>query len=270
MNGSYKNYMVWFWIMHVIGIQCCPALSVQQETMPWSSALLKSFKAAPHTFILVISLYDEVRPKRIEEYIACLEKNLAHPRIAHIHVVFEHNQDTHSVILDYLLSKNISINFVKTKPSFGLLFDIVNNYYADQQVIVSNADIYFNETLNLLDEYDLTDKFLALTRWDVKADGTLTPYFKVKNTYSQDTWIFKAPLKKFKDASMLIGTCGSDNKIAFQAGAVGLQVLNPCWSIQCCHLHLSNLRTYIKCLGFAASEKDYMFIDWSYLDGTAP
>src|SRR6185312_9253148 len=108
-------------------------------------------------------------------------------------------------------------------------------------------DIYFNETLDLLRDYDLENKFLALTRWDVQKDGSLKPFIKSTGESfdgSQDVWIFKTPIKRFNNARMQLGTTWCDGKIAYQAKKEGLIVLNPCKSIQCCHLHLSNVRNY--------------------------
>ena len=39
--------------------------------------------------------------------------------------------------------------------------------------MLSNGDIFFNETLQALDNYDLTGKMLALTRWSLTAAGNL-------------------------------------------------------------------------------------------------
>jgi hypothetical protein len=230
-----------------------------------NSSLIKPFEPSSKKFILVTSLYNEPKPERAREYLTCLEKNLNHSRIAHIHVVYEFVPGDNSELLNYLLSKNISIEFVSSRPSYGFMFDLVNRQYPGQKIIVSNADIYFNETLTLLDDYDLTNKFLALTRWNVRADGSMTPYFTVKKMYSQDTWIFRAPLKKFNDDSMVLGTCGCDNRLAFQADAAGLEVLNPCGSIQCCHLHLSNVRNYKKCKPMDPAKDLFKGLDWGFI-----
>lgn len=225
----------------------------------------KPFECGEQQFIVVTSLYNESKPQRVQEYLTCLEKNLNHPRIAHIHVVYEYVPDERSVLLDYLFSKNISVELVSSRPSYGFVFDLVNRLYSGKKIILSNADIYFNETLNLLDDYDLTNKFLALTRWNVNADGSLTPYFTTKTMYSQDTWIFKAPLKRLDDESMLLGTCGCDNRLAYQAFVAGLKVLNPCGSIQCCHLHVSKIRNYPKCKPMDPAKDKFKGIDWGFI-----
>jgi hypothetical protein len=120
-------------------------------------------------------------------------------------------------------------------------------------VIISNGDIFFNHTLLLLERYDLTNKFLALTRWNVlkggklkifkqyKPDGT---FWKEASETSQDAWIFQTPLREFKNSAIKIGTPQCDSLIAYQAAQAGLQVINPCLTIQACHLHRSGIRNY--------------------------
>lgn len=230
------------------------------------TSLIKKAEVAHYQFILVTSLYNETHPKRIQEYVTCMEKNLSNQRIAHIHVIYHYVPGEKSAILDYLLSKNISIDFVSVRPTYGSMFDLINTYYAGKKIILSNADIYCNETLALLDNYDLTNTFLALSRWQVKPDGSLTPYFTTPIMYSQDTWIFKAPIKKFTNDAIEIGTCGCDSKIAYQAFLSGMKVVNPCGSIQCCHLHLSKVRNYRKCKPMDPKKDAFMGLKWGYLD----
>jgi hypothetical protein len=44
---------------------------------------------------------------------------------------------------------------------------------SNAKVILANADIFFDATLNLLDGYDFTNKFFALTRYDLLLDGSI-------------------------------------------------------------------------------------------------
>ncbi len=202
----------------------------------------------PGKFNLITVLYNEKNAKRVDEYISCFEKNLAHECIDEICVVYDRSGDFgETVVLDFLKSKHIKIVYVDGRPSYGFCFDLANKIFPDSKVILSNADIYFNETLNLLSDYDLTNKFLAITRWAILEDGRIEPYVDKQgkpNIFSQDTWIFKTPLKKFKNDAIEIGVPACDGRIAFQARKEGLQILNPCLSVQCCHLHASEIRNY--------------------------
>lgn len=229
-------------------------------------SLVKKVEVADDQFVLITSLYNETQSQRVQEYLTCMEKNLSNQHIAHIHVIYQYVPGEKSEILDYLVSKNISLDFVSVRPTYGYIFDLINKLYAGKKVIVSNADIYFNETLALLDNYDLTNTFLALSRWQVNADGSLTPYFTTPIMYSQDTWIFKAPIQKFANDAIELGTCGCDSRIAYQAFLSGMKVLNPCGSIQCCHVHSSGIRNRKPCKPMDPNKDAFMGLKWGYLD----
>ncbi|MFA6262844.1 MAG: hypothetical protein WCW33_04430 [Candidatus Babeliales bacterium] len=197
-------------------------------------------------FTLITTLYNEKHEKRYLEFITCLEKNLKNSSIDTIHVAYDTAKDdaSGSVILNYLKSKNIKISYISERASFGDLFEIANKEYPNSKIVVSNADIFFNETLALLEPYDLRNKFLALTRWNVRGDGTLVEFFARGN--SQDTWIFQLPLPTFENDSIKMGILDCDLAIAYQAQKSGLILFNPSLSIQCCHLHLSEMRNYAR------------------------
>lgn len=199
-------------------------------------------------FILITSLYNETDEQRREEYITCLKKNLTNPLIEHIHILYDTSKDTYpNNFLRRLSMFNVTITFISGRPSYSSCFRIANTLYPSKKIILSNADIYFNETLYHLQNYDFYNKFLALTRWDQQRNGTLKPYFtKNKNPsiFSQDAWIFKSPLYNIKCDDIFLGTSHCDGRIAYEATKSGFIVQNPCMSIQACHLHLSNIRNY--------------------------
>lgn len=206
-------------------------------------------------FTLITVLYNETHEQRRQEYVTCLENNLKHPDIGKIHVLYDTDKDdSHNILLNYLKMQNVSITYVKGRPTYGLCFDLANQNYQNCSIILSNADIYFNDTLHQLLDYDLSNKFLAITRWNIKDDGTLELFrqFKQDGSFddamsylSMDVWIFRTPLKQFNNPNFQIGTWACDGYIAYQAYVSGLEVSNPCLSIQCCHLHRSQVRHWI-------------------------
>lgn len=202
-------------------------------------------------FILITNLYNEKDDKRIKEYIECLERNLAHPDIHTIHIIYDTSkdapEDTQNILLNYLKTKKVPLTYIDKRPTYNFCFSIANSLYQDKKIILSNADIYFNQTLHVLVNYDLTNKFLAITRWNVRKDGTLAPHAWPKGnwrTISQDVWIFNSPLRAFENGDIAMGTLHCDGQIAYQASKAHLKLINPCQTIQCCHLHLSEIRDY--------------------------
>ena len=212
--------------------------------MPFLLYALVSVSESP--FICITVLYNEVNTRRIQEYITCLDRNLAHKLIEKVHVVYDTSKDDqHNTLLKYLQSKGIAITFVEGRPTYGYCFALANTIYPDRSIILSNADIYFNHTLWLLQEYDLTNTFLVLTRWNIGKRGRMTLEYarrRKKNIWSHDVWMFKTPLRAFENDAIRVGTVYCDCRIAYQAKQAGLYVLNPCLSVQCCHVHKSRVR----------------------------
>ncbi|MDR3551297.1 MAG: hypothetical protein P4L31_07830, partial [Candidatus Babeliales bacterium] len=156
-----------------------------------------------------------------------------------------------NVLVDYLKTKSVTITCIDDRPTFGDCFELVHKQYPGKKIILANADIYFNETLGALNGYDFNNVFMALTRWDVQSDGTLKIFeqYKTDGSFddigsylSQDVWIFQTPLRGFANPSFRMGTWACDGYIAYQAYMAGLQVINPCLTVQCCHLHQSGVR----------------------------
>jgi hypothetical protein len=197
-------------------------------------------------FILITSLYNEIIHERALEYLACLQHNTDHPLIKKIHILYDTSKDpqnSDSAFLKKLYTFPVIITKLPTRPDFAYCFNLVNNLYdSEKNIIICNADIFFNETLYLLIDYDLRNKFLVLSRWDITKTGALCHY---NNKESQDAWIFQTPVKKFNKASFCIGTKGCDNFIALQAQNAGYTVINPSLTIQACHVHLTEVRHYI-------------------------
>jgi len=204
--------------------------------------------AVEYGFVLITTLYNEQDTERIEEYIACLEKNLTHPGIDTVHVLYDTAKDTdNNYMHDVLLSSSARISYRTGRPTYGECFAVANALYPGKRIIIANADIYFNATLFVLDHYDLTNKFLALSRWNVQKDGSIKPYIWPNGQQAiapQDAWIFRSPLIPFIDDVIQLGTHHCDGRIAYEAQRMGLEVSNPCLTIQCCHLHLSGIRNY--------------------------
>ncbi len=218
------------------------------------------------SYILITTLYNETNHERTKEYITCLKKNLRHPLIDKIHVLYDTTKDNQGTLYlhNFLLKHHIEITYIQGRATYQQCFDIANEYYHSKHIIVSNGDIYFNKTLHKLKKYDLTGKFLAITRWNQNKDGSLSKTYTILNEPlygSQDTWIFKSPICKFANANIKLGLVGCDGAISKEAKRTALKVINPCLSIQCCHLHLSNIRNYSSMPCYS----DNTLVQWTHL-----
>lgn len=191
---------------------------------------------------LITVLYNETNDQRIAEYIYCFEKNLMNKFISEIHVIYDTSKDdSTNNILNYLLTKNIKISYLKKRPTFDFCFELANWLYKNSRVIIANADIFFDNSLGLIKHnFNFNKKIIALTRYNIQKDG-LAEFHKYSR--SQDAWILKTPIKKFYK-NIEFGQAGCDNALVYYARNLGLNVINPCKTIKIFHYHLSKIHNY--------------------------
>lgn len=193
-------------------------------------------------FSLITTLYNETHDARIAEFITCIDNNLANDCIDDVHIIYDIAKDDHqNKLLSLLKQRKVHIHLFEGRPSYGYCFELAKNHCKNKRIIIANGDIHFNQTLHLLDSYDLRMKFFALTRWNVNEKGEISLH---RDEGSQDTWIFELPLPQFSNDTIQMGIAGCDNAIAYRASQAGLKVINPCYSIESFHLGASNVRTW--------------------------
>lgn len=128
------------------------------------------------------------------------------------------------------------------------MVDYCNNNFLNEICIISNNDIYFDSTLLELQKLDFIKYkyFISLTRKN--CDDYLDNRNKIWKPHpaSQDTWIFKSPLK-FMENNINLGWRQCDNIISENYYKLGYNVINPHYSINSWHLHrFNNTKTLLK------------------------
>lgn len=199
------------------------------------------------SFVLFTTLYNEKKELRQNEFMFCLEKNLHHPSIKKIVILYEskEKQDFLKKLKDLEdFEKKVEVIFIDERPTFEQFFNLANIFYRDEKIIIANADIHFDNTLDLIYKKQLKNKLIALTRYDRNENGQ---YQLHDNhcfvTPCQDSWIFHAPIKSFF-CNFKLGILGCDPALAYAALKAKLQVVNPSRTIKTYHVHSSNIRTY--------------------------
>lgn len=211
--------------------------------------LSNCLEANEYPFVLYTSLYNETNPQRQNEYLYCLQKNLAHPSIKEIVVYYDQSKDhlENSVILDYLKNAPVKLFLSEGRPTYHHLLAHANEEYPNHNIMISNGDIFFDETLELIHSISLKNKFICLSRWDMLSE-TVTESHPFHNdgvpAASFDVWIFQTPIVNFDDVGIYLGTQHCDGYIAYRAYRANYQVFNPCLSIICHHYHLSGIRNW--------------------------
>jgi hypothetical protein len=190
--------------------------------------------------ILLIGLYRDRSPTRMAELLDCLGRNLANEHIAEVHVFLEDDLDSASI--PALAHPKVRLVAHRRRLMFRDLFGYANRELPGRPVIVANNDIFFDHTLARLDGYPLEGRFLCLSRWDIQADGS-AHFFD--HPWSQDAWIFQAPAPEFP-SDWHLGLPGCENRLAYEAQAAGLSLVNPSRTIRANHLHLSQVRHYVE------------------------
>ena len=196
---------------------------------------------------LIIEYFKSTNEQRDVEYKTCINENLKCSHIDKIHVFISDES-----ILD-IINPKIEIIKIEKRPSFKFLFEYCNENLINKICIIANTDIFFDETLSNLNKIDISNTFLAITRWDLFVNNGQWSMGFYDNMWrgnittgqlSQDSWIFKSPISIDDRSDFLMGKPGCDNRIVQIYHELGYNVKNPSKQIITKHFHLTNYRTY--------------------------
>jgi hypothetical protein len=213
-----------------------PIVHIDEPVFNFSSRACEKF--------LFICLYNEVNLERKKEYERCLKENVNNSQLDKICVIYEENGEKMSFPETMFDSPKISVIKVAKRPTYSDIFEIINSIVGNKDIIsiLANSDIYFDESLELVNNIDMDSVCLALTRYDVLKDNTIQFHDSV---CSQDTWIFRGRIKPI-ESSFNLGIAGCDNRIAYEIEKAGYSIVNPSLDIKTYHLHNSQVRNYNK------------------------
>jgi hypothetical protein len=206
-------------------------------------------KPALNLMVQYFTVSNQDRQKEIDD---CLKKNCENSFIKKIFLLTEEKFDAE--ILNHPKIEQIVIG---KRLKFSDAFEFANKKLPGEVFILSNADIYFDESLAKAGEYDFENLFLALSRHNHFKDGREqiiigNPKYDtrvVQKDYneeggriewaSQDAWIFKTPISQdvIDKAGFELGRLNCDGRILWLMKAFGYKVLNPCINIAIRHLH---------------------------------
>jgi hypothetical protein len=146
--------------------------------------------------ILLTGFYLDPDPARREEFLECIRRNEANDLFDDIRVCSEGPADVARIRSSQSASAAPKIRLFPygRRLTYRDLFLHANQHLRAQCVVIANADMFFDETLRRLEDYDLSGKLLCLSRWDVQKDGTACFF---NHPCSQDAWIFRASVIDF-------------------------------------------------------------------------
>jgi hypothetical protein len=200
---------------------------------------------------LILNYYkDEVKDRNLE-ILTCFMENLNNDYINNIVVISTEN-DYSSLIENLVDNKNKIIPILtEVRPTYNDYFSITRDLFNNENNIniISNLDIIipketlYSEMSKTINDYIDNKTCLALSRWNIQKDNT---YVHFDRSDSQDTWIFLGGVPNIDGADFTLGKRGCDNKISYLLDENGYHVINPSKTLKTYHLHLTNIRNYLK------------------------
>ena len=183
---------------------------------------------------LITSYYKDSDAGRQKEIELCLKNNIKNSVIDEIILLSESKIN---------LGENTKVNVIsRTRPTFGDFFKVINDVTKSTDInILTNSDIFFDDSLSNLNSMDLSNTVLSLLRWEY---NNKNPKILQYRGDCQDTWIWCGKLKKLKYVDFYLGKLGCDNRIAWEFKNAGYNLKNPCNLIKSIHLHETNTRNY--------------------------
>lgn len=200
--------------------------------------------------ILITSYYIPNHIERKKEIDICLMNNFNNKYISNIFLLNNKIYDIDFINDKYEKIKQIIIN---NDEDYKLLFsdaiDYINKNFKDRICILSNSDIYFDNTLSKINNKNINNRLFALLRYDedIYHKKNLFSLYNLPRKDAQDCWIFRSPLKiDINKLHFSFGTLGCDNIFAKLIYDTGLFIINPCYDIISTHVHHTNFRTYVE------------------------
>ena len=190
--------------------------------------------------ILITQIYNNNKV-RYNEMIKALKLNCKNRIIDKIILLNEKKLNLDSI------SPKIKQIIIGKRLTYKIAFDYSNNNFDENNIIIlANSDIWFDNSIEIINRCNMVNKVFALSRYDFTSTGN---YVFFNNFKSQDCWIYQNPIKLQFPHNFYLGRLGCDNRIAWiisksKKNKVKYIIRNPSLTIKCYHEHLSNIRNY--------------------------
>ena len=202
--------------------------------------------------ILITQFYISSDAARQKEIINCLIYNLNNPFINEIYLFTEKSYSLHELRLpNNPNNSKIKLVNINARMKYLDAFNIVSTYNLKGYIIISNSDIFFDDSIEKLyvSNASLERKVYCLLRFEyTNIDLTKCNIFRNGTNSSQDTWIFHSNYNILPQHSKLfnfeLGIPGCDNHITYLFNTLGYKLYNEPFLIKTYHNHASNFRTY--------------------------
>lgn len=193
---------------------------------------------------MLSGIYLERDERRANELCDALEMNVRNRALPEIHLRVEENPDAFfgalkematpsTVRLAKLLqSSKVVLSVLGKRSQYQDFFDYANDRLLGRIVVMVNADIGLDETIERVGSVDFDEALLVVSRGQ----------YVWRPATCQDAWIFRPPFHV--QARWTFGLPGSEVKLAYEAAAAGYRVCNPSVEVKIKHIHTSQKRSY--------------------------
>ena len=193
---------------------------------------------------------------REKEYMTCLQRNLNHDLISHIHVLTSNAEETRQIFQKYELSNQtkLLISELKSIVMVRDFFEYISQNLVGKNVMFTNADIWLGSGFDRVDPIVLRKQkvFYSITRQVAHNEercGRKDLCLEENYIGCHDTFLFylhePMPEGALEFFNFKFPAAGIENVLmwVFQK-KLGYCLLNPCSILQTFHFHCSGLHNH--------------------------
>lgn len=145
-------------------------------------------------------------------------------------------------------SEVVDLDGDSRRCTFADLFDLATRRFPGRTVVIANSDIAFDDSIVAVSTILAPGMLVALTRWDdataPSMEGRVDDRHWRFYSQSQDTWIFHAGTLPTFRSDFQLGVPRCENRLAYEAAAAGVVVVDPALSVRTMHHHATNVRSW--------------------------
>ncbi len=190
---------------------------------------------------LYIQYFKHKKEDRRKELDYCTKHNIKNSAFDKVHILLEKEEDKQ----DWMINPKVVVTNFGSRMSFRNFVEYSNNVDSGKNEIhvLTNLDMFFDNTILKLNENNIDNHLITLTRWNIDLQTKKANFFNVN--CSQDTWIWKGIVDLNKlDLDYFFGTPGIDNAVCGEFHEAGYKVINPSLDLKTYHLHQETKRDY--------------------------
>ncbi|MEI6850247.1 MAG: hypothetical protein WCK29_04375, partial [archaeon] len=194
---------------------------------------------------LLTQYYVDSSKERQKEIDYAIRKNCNNKFIDKIYLFMEKDHR-----LPILKNRKIEKIIIGERLEYQHCLNFSNKNLQNQLSIIANSDIYFDESINLINNLNFDNLLLAITRHDL-INGKVLPLQKPimhgrvldpRPAQTQDAWIYEAPVRNITNAYIQLGVMHCERRFAALFDKERYEIINPYPLLRAIHVHTTQKR----------------------------